>query len=279
MKMTQTIQQHPNIKYLRKGVTSTMFCPGCACGQLLNDFLYAVDELGLDMDKLVTVGGVGCTARIPAYIDTDAIHGIHGRTLGFATGVKLANPELTVVILTGDGDVAAIGGNHLIQAARRNLDVTLIVNNNGSYAMTGGQVSPVTPMGATTTTTTRGNLESPFDLCKLVEAAGGTYISRWTTAHGPQLVNSIKKGIKHRGFSFIEVVGQCPTIYGRYCLGLREPLDNLRWLREHSVNRARAQGMTSEELEGKVVVGDFLEVEKPTLGDRYEQLLKVAQRR
>ena len=197
-----------------------MFCPGCACGQIMNNFIYAIDELGLDPKQIVTIGGVGCTARIPAYIKTDAIHGIHGRTLGFATGVKLANPELKVVILTGDGDAAAIGGNHLIQAARRNLDVTMIVNNNGSYAMTGGQVSPVTPTGATTTTTTLGNLESPFDLCKLVEAAGGTYISRWTTAHSAQLIKAIKEGIQHKGFSFIEVVGQCPTIYGRYCLGL-----------------------------------------------------------
>jgi len=277
--MTQQVLEHPNRKYLRKGVSSTMFCPGCACGQIQNDFLYAVNELDLDLSKVVTIGGVGCTARVPAYIDGDAIHGIHGRTLGFATGVKLANPELTVVIITGDGDVAAIGGNHLIQAARRNLDVTLIVNNNGSYAMTGGQVSPVTPSGATTTTTTRGNLETPFDLCKLVEAAGGTYISRWTSAHGPQLINSIKNGITHKGFSFIEVVGQCPTIYGRYCLGLREPLDNLKWLREHSVTKTRADGMTPEELEDKIIVGDFVKKDKPTLEDRYDELLRMVQSR
>lgn len=256
-----------------------MFCPGCACGQILNYFLYAVNDLNMDLENIVTIGGVGCTARIPAYIETDAIHGIHGRTLGFATGVKLANPKLTVVILTGDGDVAAIGGNHLIQAARRNLDVTLIVNNNGSYAMTGGQVSPVTPTGATTTTTTRGNLEAPFDLCKLVEAAGGTYISRWTPAHGPQLINSIKNGIKHRGFAFIEVVGQCPTIYGRYCLGLREPIDNFNWLKNNSVSKTKAEKMTLEELEGKFVVGDFVRKDAPTLSDRYEELIKKAQQR
>ena len=271
--------EHPNLKYLRKGAAPHMFCPGCACGQILNYFLYAIDELGLDPDKIVTIGGVGCTARIPAYLNTDAIHGIHGRTLGFATGVKLANPELTVVIMTGDGDVAAIGGNHLIQAARRNLDVTLIVNNNGSYAMTGGQVSPVTPTGATTTTTTRGNLETPFDLCKLVEAAGGTYISRWTTAHSAQLINAIKEGIRHRGFSFIEVVGQCPTIFGRYCLGLREPVDNLNWLKNNSIPKSQAEKMKTDELEGKIIIGNFVKKEVPTLNDRYKTLESKVQSR
>ena len=264
--------EHPNLKYLRKGSLPHMFCPGCACGQIMNNFLYAVSDLGLDPNKIVTIGGVGCTARIPAYLDMDAIHGIHGRTLGYATGVRLANPELNVVIITGDGDVTAIGGNHLIQAARRNLDVTLIVNNNGSFAMTGGQVSPVTPTGATTTTTTRGNVETPFDLCKLVEAAGGTYISRWTTAHQAQLVNAIKEGITHKGFSFIEVVGQCPTIYGRYCLGLRQPIDNLNWLKNNSITKAQAEKMKPEELEGKIIIGNFVKKEQPTLNERYEAM-------
>ena len=267
---------HPNLKYLRKGVLPHMFCPGCGCGQILNYFIYAIDELGLDLDKLVTIGGVGCMSRAPAYLNMDAIHGIHGRNLPFATGVKLANPDLTLVILMGDGGCAAIGGNHLIQAARRNLDVTVIVDNNGSYAMTGGQVSPMTPKGATTSTTTRGNIERPFDLCKLVETAGGTYISRWTTAHSTQLINSIKKGITHKGFSFIEVIGQCPTQYGRYVLRLREPVDNLNWLRENSVTKRQAEKMNEEKLRDKIIVGDFVEKELPTLEDLYVELEKKA---
>jgi len=261
--------EHPNKKYLRQGVLPHMFCPGCAAGQITNYFLYAVDQLGLDWDKLVAIGGVGCTSRAPAYLNTNAIHGIHGRNLPFATGIKLTNPELTVVILMGDGGTAAIGGNHLIQAARRNLDVTVLVNNNGSFAMTGGQVSPMTPKDATTSTTTRGNLEDNFDLCKLVEAAGGTYISRWTTAHPVQLINSIKKGIKHKGFSFIEVVGQCPTQYGRYVLGLRDPVSNLRWLKDNSITMKQAEEMDPE---GKILVGDFVEKELPTLEERYIEM-------
>jgi len=260
---------HPNLKYLRKGVLPHMFCPGCSCGQILNSYIYAIDELGLDMDRLVTIGGVGCMSRAPAYLNTDAIHGIHGRNLPFATGVKLANPDLTVVVLMGDGGCAAIGGNHLIQAARRNLDVTVIVDNNGSFAMTGGQVSPMTPLGSTTTTTASGNFERPFDICKLVEAAGGTYISRWTTAHIVQLTNSIKKGIMHRGFSFIEVVGQCPTQFGRYVLKLRDPVENLNWLRENSLTIDEAEDLSEEEVGGRIVVGDFVERELPTLEDGY----------
>jgi 2-oxoglutarate ferredoxin oxidoreductase subunit beta len=264
--------EHPNLKYLRKGVLPHMFCPGCACGQILNAYIYAIDELDLDLDKVVTIGGVGCMSRAPAYINTDAIHGIHGRNLAYATGIKLANPELTVVSLMGDGDCAAIGGNHLIQAARRNLDVTVIVNNNGGYAMTGGQVSPMTPTGATTTTTTRGNIERPFDLCKLVETAGGTYISRWTAAHSIPLANSMKKGIKHKGFSFIEVIGQCPTQYGRYVLGLRSPIENLSWLRDNSVTKKQAEKMSEDELKGKIIVGDLVEKELPKLIDGYFEL-------
>jgi len=268
---------HPNLKYLREDSLPHMFCPGCGAGQILNYFIYAIDDLKLDLDKLVMIGGVGCTSRAPAYLNFSAIHGIHGRNLPFATGIKLSNPELTVAILMGDGGTAAIGGNHLIQAARRNLDVTVIVNNNGSYAMTGGQVSPMTPKGATTSTTTRGNLERSFDLCKLAEVAGGTYISRWTTAHSVQLINSIKKGLQHKGFSFIEVIGQCPTIYGRYVLGLRDPISNLNWLLENSVTMKQAEKMIEKELKDKILVGDFLKKEMPTLEDLYIDLEMRAQ--
>jgi 2-oxoglutarate ferredoxin oxidoreductase subunit beta len=263
---------HPNLKYIRKGSLPHMFCPGCGAGQIMNYFLFAVDELGLDTKNLVSIGGVGCMSRAPAYLNTDAIHGIHGRTLPFATGIKLANPELSVVIMMGDGGTAAIGGNHLIHAARRNLDVTVLVNNNRSFAMTGGQVSPMTPYGAATPTTSRGNIEHSFDLCKLVEVAGGTYISRWTTAHSKQLINSIKRGIIHRGFSFIEIIGQCPTQYGKYVLGLNDPLSNFRWLKENSLTSQEAETMSQKELKGTIIVGNFVEKKLPTLENLYEKL-------
>ena len=261
--------EHPNLKYIRGKKLPHMFCQGCGCGEILNCLLFAIDELKLDMSKMVAIGGVGCSSRIPAYLDMYAIHGIHGRNLAYATGVKLAKPELKVIVLTGDGDCGAIGGNHLIHAARRNLDVTVIMDNNGSYAMTGGQLAPTTPTGLYTTTTPRGNIERPFDICKLVEAAGGTYIARWTTAHPAALIHAIKQGLTHKGFAFIEVVSQCPTIYGRYALGISDPVENIEYLRKNSVTKEQAEKLPSEELVGKIVIGKFVEKQLPTLEDAY----------
>jgi len=271
--------EHPNLKYVRGKRLPHMFCPGCGCGQIMNSLLFAIDELKLDTSKMVAIGGVGCSSRIPAYLDMYAIHGIHGRNLAYATGIRLANTDLKVVVLTGDGDCAAIGGNHLIHAARRNLDVTVIMANNGVYSMTGGQVAPTTGIGLYTTTTPRGNIERPFDVCKLVETAGGTYIARWTTAHPAALTRSIRKGLAHRGFSFIEVVCQCPTIYGRYTLGISDPVKNMEYLQQNSITRERAATMSTEELVGKIVVGDFVEKQLPTLEDSYRDLEKSVEGR
>jgi len=264
--------EHPNLKYIRGKRLPHMFCQGCGCGQIMDALLFAIDELKLDTRKMVAIGGVGCSSRIPAYLDMYAIHGIHGRTLAYATGVKLVKPELKVVVLTGDGDCASIGGNHLIHAARRNLDVTVIMDNNGVYAMTGGQMAPTTAGGMYTTTTPRGNFERSFDVCKLVETAGATYVARWTTAHPAALIRTIKQALTHRGFSFIEVVAQCPTIYGRHSLHIADPVKNIEYLQQNSVTRDQAAKMSSEELIGKIVVGKFVDKELPTLEDCYRQM-------
>jgi len=184
-----------------------------------------------------------------------------------------------VVIFAGDGDCAAIGGNHFIQAARRNLDVTLIIVNNGIYGMTGGQVAPTTPFDARTSTTPWGNLENSFDLCKLAKAAGATHVSRWTTAHPKSAIKAIKKGIQHKGFSFIEMVSQCPTYFGRYVLGFTEPEEYLNWLRKNSVSKEKASKMSPEELAGKIVVGEFVDKREPTLVERYLEMEKTMVKR
>jgi 2-oxoglutarate ferredoxin oxidoreductase subunit beta len=264
--------ENPNLKYIRGRKLPTMFCQGCGCGEILNALLFAIDELKLDTNKMVAIGGVGCSSRIPAYLNMYTIHGIHGRNLAYATGVKLAKPELKVVVLTGDGDCGAIGGNHLIHAARRNLDVTVIMDNNGSYAMTGGQLGPTTGQGLYTTTSPRGNIEKPFDLCKLVETAGGTYIARWTTAHPAALIRAIKQGLSHRGFAFIEVVAQCPTIYGRYALGITDPVKNIEYLKENSITKEQAEKLSPEQLVGKIIVGKFVDKTLPTLEDTYMEM-------
>jgi len=270
--MTTTPQKHPMFKYLNEENLPSIFCPGCGCGQIMDYMLYALDELEYDMNKVVMIGGVGCTSRIPAYIKSDGIHGAHGRTLAWASGIRLTNPELKIIILTGDGDLGAIGGNHFIQGARRNLDVTVIVNNNRAYGMTGGQMGPTTRIGDTLTTSPHGHVENEFDLCKLAEAAGATYVSRWTTAHPGPAIRAIKGAIEHKGFSLIEMMGQCITYYGRYALGIREPADHYKWLKENSVLKSKAADMPPEELVGKMIVGNFVKTTKPTLIDRYLEM-------
>lgn len=264
--------EHPNLKYIRGKRLPHMFCPGCGCGEIMNALLFAIDELKLDTSKMVAIGGVGCSSRIPAYLDMYAIHGIHGRNLAYATGVKLAKPELKVIVLTGDGDCGAIGGNHLIHAARRNLDVTVIMDNNGTYAMTGGQAAPTTDIGLYTTTTPRGSIERPFDICRLVETAGATYVARWTTAHPAALIRAIKQGLSHHGFAFIEVVAQCPTIYGRYALGFSDPVKNIEYLKDNSITKEQAEKLPAKQLAGKIVIGKFVEKRLPTLEDAYLEM-------
>lgn len=219
-----------NLKYYRDRyvrMQPSAFCPGCGGGIILNCFVRAVDDLGLDKDKILAVSGIGCSAWIPSpNFNGDTLHTTHGRAIAFATGAKTFNPELTTVVFVGDGDGAGIGGNHLIHAARRNIDLTVILVNNMSYAMTGGQIAPTTLHGETTVTSPYGNPESPFDITELVRAAGASYVAKWSTYHVVELTRSIKEAITHKGFSFIEVLSQCPT-QQRRIFNLRGPADSL----------------------------------------------------
>jgi 2-oxoglutarate ferredoxin oxidoreductase subunit beta len=252
--------ESPFMKYMRKDRLPHIFCAGCGNGIVLNTFFKGMEMAEVDFNNVVMVSGIGCSSRIPGYVKCDSLHTTHGRPISFASGLKLANPELDVVVFSGDGDAAAIGGNHLIHGARRNMDLTVICINNSIYGMTGGQISPTSPQGSYGTTAPYGALERPFDLSELVTAAGATYVARWTTAHALQLANTINKAIKNKGFSFVEVISQCPTYYGRKNK-MRSPLDMMRWMKENSVNKRKADNMDPEELSGKIVVGEF--VNKP----------------
>ena len=254
---------NPLRRYLREGSLPHFFCPGCGAAQVLNFFLSAADEIKLDFDKIVAIGGVGCTARIPVYLNAEALHGIHGRTLPWATGIKLHNPELKVVIFAGDGDVAAIGGNHFIQAARRNLDVTMIVVNNLNFAMTGGQVAPTTLQDLTTTTTPYGNREEPFDLCKVAISAGATFVSRWNTYRSYRAIKAIKRALQHKGFAMVEIVSQCPVNFGRRALGTGDPTKGVQWIEERSVTMQEARELPEEEQLSRFILGNFVEKHKP----------------
>jgi len=245
-------------KYIRPGVKSTPFCPGCGHGILMGLILRAVDELEIDMKKMLFVSGIGCAAWIPSpHYNGDTLHTLHGRPLAFATGAKLYNPDLCVMVVSGDGDLSSIGGNHLIHAARRNLDLKVICANNMIYGMTGGQVASTTPKGARTSTTEEGNPYPPFDLCKLVEAAGATYVARYAVTQPVALIHSIKKALLRVGFSFIEVLSPCPTQFGRRNRAER-PEEMIQDLIRSCILEEEAKGLTEEELAERIITGEFL---------------------
>lgn len=245
------------IKYLRSEVFPTPFCAGCGHGILMGAILRATDELHLDFNKMVFVSGIGCGAWIPSpHFAADTLHTLHGRPIAYATGVKLFNPELKVVVISGDGDLAAIGGNHLIHAARRNIELTVICANNSIYGMTGGQVSPTTPKDAKTMTTSKGNPEKPFDLCKLVSACDASYVARYSVYHIKPLINSIKKALTTKGFAFIDVVSPCPTQFGRRN---KQPtlFEMFNEIKSRSVRYDSAKKLSKDELSDKIVIGEF----------------------
>jgi len=251
------------LKYLRTDLLPTAFCAGCGCGTVLNVFCHAIDEEGISPGDIISVTGIGCSSWIPSpYFAGDTLHTTHGRAIAFATGVKVMMPEKRVVVIAGDGDLAGIGGNHLIHAARRNIDLTVFLVNNYVYGMTGGQVSPATPYETDTTTTPYGNPEHPFKIAELVAAAGGVYVARWTTYHIFQLKKAMKEALQKPGFALVEICSQCPTSYGRR-IGKREGIDLLRDFRANSVKTGSVNKYTPEELEKKIVVGKFTDTERP----------------
>ena len=261
------------LKYLRprKGMP-TVWCAGCGHGIVMSAIIRAIDKLGLDKDNVVMVSGIGCSSRMPIYLDFNALHTTHGRALPFATGVKFARPELKVIVVTGDGDALAIGGNHFIHACRRNIDITAILLNNNIYGMTGGQGSPTTPSKAFSTTTPYGNAEKHFEPCDLAKAAGASYVARATAYHAPQLERVIGEAIVHRGFSLVEAVTNCHTYFGR--LNRQgDAVTMMNMFKEKSVPVAKAKNMTEEELKGKYVIGKLHEVDTTEFCDVYQGLV------
>ncbi|UCG60875.1 MAG: 2-oxoacid:ferredoxin oxidoreductase subunit beta [Candidatus Zixiibacteriota bacterium] len=247
------------LKYLRpRKKFPSVWCPGCGNGIVMGAFIRAVDKLGYSKDNVAMVSGIGCTSRMPVYMDFNSLHTTHGRALAFATGVKFAQPNMKVVVITGDGDALAIGGNHFIHACRRNIDITTILINNYIYGMTGGQGSPTTPGGALSTTTPYGNVEKHFDPCHLAIGAGASFVGRSTVYHYPQMEKLIMQALEHKGFSLIEIISNCHTYFGR--LNRKgDATAMLEFFKENSVTTAKAKNMTPEQLEDKYVIGTLHE--------------------
>jgi len=265
--------QNRFMKYLRTDRLPNIFCAGCGNGIVMNTFFNAMELAEIDFDNLALVSGIGCSSRVPGYIKCDSLHTTHGRPIAFATGLKLANPELDVVVFTGDGDAAAIGGNHLIHGARRNIDLTVICINNSIYGMTGGQISPTSPTGSYGSTAPFGALEKPFNLSELTKAAGASYVARWTTAHPVQLSNAIKKGLHNKGFSFIEAVSQCPTYFGRKNK-MKTAVSMIQWMKDESILKRKADTLNEAELEGKLIVGEFQNKKEAEFTEKICKLLE-----
>ncbi len=269
---------HVYDRYLRQDKLPHIWCSGCGNGIVTNALIRAVDKAGIDPDQVVVIAGVGCSSRANGYLNFCGLHTNHGRPLAYATGVKMANPKLHVIVVTGDGDCASIGGNHFIHACRRNLDITTVIYNNDNYGMTGGQYSPTTPTGAKSKTTIYGNIDAPFDLCQLAQAAGATYVARSTVYHVQMLTDQITKGLQHKGFSVIEAMSSCPTLFGRLNK-LGGPAEMLQHFKDQSIMLAQAQKLQPEEVAGKLVLGTFVNrTDRPEYATQYEQLKEAAER-
>jgi 2-oxoglutarate ferredoxin oxidoreductase subunit beta len=263
-------------KYLRHDKKFPhVWCPGCGIGIVMGSLIRAVDNTGLEKDEIVLASGIGCSGRMPAYVDFNTLHTTHGRALTFATGVKLAKPELSVITVMGDGDATAIGGNHFIHAARRNLDITAIIINNQVYGMTGGQFSPTTPYGSFATTASYGHVEHAFNIAELAVTAGASFVARGTVYHARQLDRLIEKAINHKGFSVVEIMSNCHVQYGRRNK-TPDPVTMIQGFKDQAVQVEKIAGMSSEELAGKFSIGILTDIDKPNYLAEYSKIRERA---
>jgi len=259
-------------KYYRSKNLPTTWCTGCGIGTIIGSLVRAMDATGIPQHRFVFVTGIGCYGPAGQYLKFSDIHALHGRTPAYATGLKLANPEVYPILLMGDGDAASIGGNHLIHAARRNIDVTALVMNNHNYGMTGGQYSPTTPQTIPAATAPYGMMEHSFDLCRLMMAAGATFVARTTVYHVSQMVSFLTRAIRHKGFSFVEIESQCPTYFGKFSKR-GSPVAMLKHQKENSIPVEKAKDMKPEDLTGKIVTGVFVEENRPEYVEDYYRLI------
>jgi 2-oxoglutarate ferredoxin oxidoreductase subunit beta len=252
-----------------------VWCPGCGIGIMLGALIRAIDRIGYEKDEVVLVSGIGCSGRLPVYVDFNTLHTTHGRALTFATGIKLAKPQLKVIVIMGDGDAVAIGGNHFIHAARRNIDVTAIILNNSIYGMTGGQSSPTTPYGMKSTTTVYSNIEHAFKISELAVTAGAVFVGRGTVYHAKLLDSLMEKAFLKQGFSVVEVISHCHTQYGRQNR-LGSAVEMMKWQRDNAIPVEQSLKMKPEELEGKILIGVLVDRDLPIYQEEYEKIRERA---
>ena len=265
--------QHPLDDLIRTERIPHIWCSGCGIGTVFSSCLHAIKATGEEYNNFTMVSGIGCSARGAGYAKIDSFHTTHGRAIPFASGIKMANPDLNVIVFSGDGDLFAIGGNHFIHAARRNMDITVICINNLNYGMTGGQVAATTPSDAKTTTTPYGNPEAPFNLPLMAYASGASYVARWTILHARDLTNAMNEAMEKKGFSFIEVLAPCPVNYGRR--NKEKPLDTLNLYRNNTIIKHGADPATADiDFDKGVVLGKFVDIDKFTCDSMHMKINK-----
>lgn len=275
--MKSAQEEHEIYQYLRhKKKFPGVWCAGCGIGIVLAAIIRAVDHLGLDKNDVAMVSGIGCSGRMSVYVDFNTMHTTHGRALAFATGLKMARPKMHVLVVMGDGDALAIGGNHFIHTARRNMDLTAIVINNNIYGMTGGQYSPATPMGALAATAPYGTIERSLSPCQLAEAAGAAFVARSTVYHAKELERLIEAGMQKKGFALVEAVSYCHTTYGRMNK-VGTAVDMMRQLKEHGITAQAAARLSEEERQGKIIRGVLVDRDLPEYLEEYEKVIVAAQ--
>jgi 2-oxoglutarate/2-oxoacid ferredoxin oxidoreductase subunit beta len=257
-----------NCDFLRTKKLPHIWCPGCGNGIITSALVRAIERTGFDQKDVVIVSGIGCSSRASGYLNFNTLHTTHGRALAFATGLKMARPELKIFVIMGDGDCSAIGGNHFIHACRRNIDLNAVIINNQIYGMTGGQYSPLTPQGSKASTAPRGTLERPFDILKLARGAGATFGARGTAVQPRQLEQLIARAAAHKGFSIVESLSQCPVAYGRRN-NLGGPVEMLKSMKEKSISVEKATAMDENELEGKILTGVHFSIKAPEYAEEY----------
>ncbi len=260
--------------YIKANDFPTFICPGCTHGTVINTFTRVADELNIDKNKTVIVCAIGCAGRTPTFLDFNVLRVTHGRALAFATGVKLARPDVKVIVFMGDGDALAIGGNHFIHTARRNIDITAVVFRNEIYGMTGGQYAPTTPLDHKATTAPYGMIEPSFDTCKLAASSGATYVARGDVFYLPNLYSVMKNAVLHKGFAVVEALTSCPTQFGRRNK-VADPAQMVERIRNMVVSKTAAEKMTPKQLDGKFVIGEFVNKREMELTERYDKLLKT----
>ena len=265
---------HPLDHLIRTDRIPHIWCTGCGIGTVFSSCLKAMISSGIDLEKTCMVSGIGCTGRGAGYLNLDSFHTTHGRAIPFATGLKLGNPDLNVIVFSGDGDLFAIGGNHFIHGARRNIDMTVICVNNLIYGMTGGQVAATTPVNAKTTTTQSGNPDAPFNLPLMAWASGANYVARWTMLHIRELTVSIEKALTRSGFSFIEVLAPCPTNYGRR--NKEKSLETLKLYRDKTIIKNHVDPTELDvDFQKGVILGEFVDRERPTCIENYDRTCRT----